>query len=199
MNADLRRSFAEFLVRTPAVKFGDFLLKSGKRSNIFFDFGGIASGEELAGLGRFFANYIVQNSLHNCDAIFGPAYKAISIAIATSIALYQDHNRSLPVAFNRKMEKSYAEGGRFIGCDLTKARRVLVVDDVITDGGTKYETIDMLSAFSNLRITAFVVGVDRQEKDPLGRSWAEIFQEKTGIEVHALTNSEEVLRIGQTT
>src|SRR3990167_9006493 len=96
MNPEISRDFARFLAETPAVKFGDFLLKSGKRSNIFFNFGEIAYGEQLITLGRFYADFIVKNSLHECDAVFGPAYKGINVAIATSIALYQEHGVSLP-------------------------------------------------------------------------------------------------------
>jgi len=192
MNSEMNRRFAQFLVRTSAVKFGDFLLKSGKRSNVFFNFGEIAYGEELIELGRCYADYMVSNSLHQCDMIFGPAYKGINIAIATSIAIYEFHGISLPFAYNRKLEKAHAEGGKFVGYDLSKAHSVVVVDDVITDGGTKYETIEMLSVFPNLHIKAFVVGVDRQEKDSTGQRYIDVFQEATGIPVRALTNIEEV-------
>ncbi|MCI0465543.1 MAG: orotate phosphoribosyltransferase [Beijerinckiaceae bacterium] len=188
------KSFAEFLARSSAVKFGDFTLKSGLKSNIFFNFGNICSGEETSELGRYFAKYIVENELHKVSALFGPAYKGIPLAIAASLALWRDFGMDMPFACNRKAEKTHGEKGRFIGFDLAKASSVVVIDDVITDGLTKHETIEMLAAFPHLHIVAFLVGVDRQDVDPAGKPWRERFESDTGIRVHALTTMEDVVR-----
>jgi orotate phosphoribosyltransferase len=187
-------SFAKFIARTNAVKFGDITLKSGKKSNIFFNFGDIFLGREIIQLGSFFADFIVDNSLDKVDVLFGPAYKGINISIATSIGLYQKYNISIPFAYNRKAKKNHAEGGQFVGYDLTKANTALVLDDVITDGGTKYEAIEMLSAFPNLTIKAMIVGVDREERDSNGELCRLKFINKTGIDLLALTTKSEVLR-----
>lgn len=187
------QEFARYLAGTGAAKFGMFKLKSGITSNIFINFGNICSGQEISDLGSFFARYIVENKLHNVDALFGPAYKGIDIAIATSIALWKEFSIDVPFAYNRKTPKTHGEGGRFIGFDLSKAKSVLALDDVITDGLTKYETIEMLSSFPQLRIEAFVIGVDRQDVDPTGTPWREKFEKDTGIKVFALTQMAEVL------
>ena len=187
-------SFAKFITRTNAVKFGDITLKSGKKSNIFFNFGDIFLGKEIIQLGYFFADFIVDNSLDKVDVLFGPAYKGINISIATSIGLYQKYNISIPFSYNRKTKKNHAEGGQFVGYDLTKANTALVLDDVITDGGTKYEAIEMLSAFPNLTIKAMIVGVDREERDSSGELCRLKFIDKTGIDLLALTTKSEVLR-----
>lgn len=187
-------SFAKFISGTNAVKFGDITLKSGKKSNIFFNFGDIFLGREIIQLGSFFADFIVDNSLDKVDVLFGPAYKGINISIATSIGLYQKYNISIPFAYNRKTKKNHAEGGQFVGYDLTKANTALVLDDVITDGGTKYEAIEMLSAFPNLTIKAMIVGVDREERDENGELCRLKFIDKTGIDLLALTTKSEVLR-----
>jgi orotate phosphoribosyltransferase len=127
--------------------------------------------------------------------LFGPAYKGINICLATSIALFQKYNILIPFSYNRKVDKTYGEGGQFIGYDLTKANNILVLDDVITNGGTKYEVIHMFSLdFPNIKINAIIVGVDRQEKDSNGKSYRIKFIEDTGVNVMALTTKTEVLK-----
>lgn len=190
----MTETFAQFLAGTTAVAFGQFKLKSGLESDIFFNFGNVASGRELEALGRHFARFIVERSLHNVDALFGPAYKGIPIAVSTSIALWRDHRVDLPVAYNRKSEKKHGEGGNFIGKDLTKVSTVLAIDDVITDGLTKYETIEMLRIFPRLKISKFVIGVDRQDADQMGRPWLQKFVADTGIDVVAMTTKDEVMK-----
>lgn len=194
MKESINTAFAKFIAGTNAVKFGDFTLKSGMKSNIFFNFGEIYFGNELIQVGNFFAEYIVQNSLDKIDVIFGPAYKGINICLATSIALYQKYNISIPFAYNRKVSKTHAEGGKFVGYDLSMVNRILVLDDVITDGGTKYEAIDMLSNFPNAQIIAMVVGVDREERNSAGELCRKKFVEDTGIKLFALTTKSEVLK-----
>lgn len=191
---DISRSFAEFITRTKAVRFGGFVLKSGKQSNIFFDFGQIYNGNELVSLGGYFADFIMQHSLQSVDVLFGPAYKGINIAIATSIALYQKYNIFIPFAYNRKVPKDHAERGNFVGYNLAEAKMALVLDDVITDGGTKYETIDFLSQFRQLKIKTMIVGIDRQEVNENNELYLPLFIKKTGIDVLAISTKEEVLK-----
>lgn len=193
MTMNISYEFARFLSRSAAVSFGNFRLRSGKETDVFFNFGDIATAGDLIELGGYFADYITSNDLHSCDAIFGPAYKGINIAIATSLALHQRYGIAMPFAYNRKAEKTHAEGGLFVGFDLHRAHSVLVVDDVITDGGTKYDTITMLSGFPRLRIIGFVVGVDREETNPSGRPFRQIFENETGLDVFAITTKDEVL------
>jgi orotate phosphoribosyltransferase len=185
--------FVNFLVNTKAVSFGEFVLKSGKKSNVFFNIGKLVYGEELLKLGEFFANFIVSNSLQSVDAIFGPAYKGINISIATSIALYEKYKLSIPFVYNRKIEKAHAEGGKFVGYDLANVKSLLILDDVFTNGGTKHDVIKLLSSFKQLVIKAIVIGIDRQEVDDSGESYLSIFNQKTGIDVLALTTKNEVL------
>jgi orotate phosphoribosyltransferase len=187
--------FASFIAKTHAVRFGEFLLKSGEKSNVFFDFGQIVTGKEIIELGGFFADFIVTKNFKDADVIFGPAYKGINIAIATSIALFEKYNLSIPFAYNRKVKKEHGESGSFVGFDLTAARSVIVLDDVFTNGGTKYEVIDMLSSFEHLEIKAFIVGVDRQEVDRSGNFFLSEFRERTGVDVFSLATKEEVLAL----
>lgn len=187
--------FASFIAKSNAVRFGEFVLKSGEKSNVFFDFGRLVYGKELIELGRFFADFIVQKSLQNTDVLFGPAYKGINLAIATSIALFEKYDLSIPFVYNRKVKKEHGERGNFVGFDLSAAKTVVVLDDVFTNGGTKYEVIDMLASFEQLEIKAMIVGVDRQEVDRSGKAFLSAFQRKTGVAVFSLTTKEEVLAL----
>jgi orotate phosphoribosyltransferase len=193
MGDQLNSEFAKYLARSDAVRFGEFTLKSGKKSDIFFNFGNLRFGNEFSALGSFFAKAIVKHSLHEVDAIFGPAYKGINIAIASSIFLWTEFGINLPVTYNRTKFKEHGEGGSFVGQDLSNARTVVVVDDVITDGLTKYETIRMLSVFPKLTIAAFLIGVNREDTDDVGKLWSEKFAADTGIPLHFITTRSEVI------
>ena len=185
--------FARFLSATAAVQFGEFTLKSNKKSNIFFNFGELSQGSELMRVGNFFARYIRENALDRVDVLFGPAYKGINICIATSIALYQKYNICIPFAYNRKDRKEYAEGGQFVGYDLSRARSILILDDVITDCRTKYEVLETFARFPGAQVEAILVGVDREEGDGSTESSKEKFVRDTGIDLFALTTKTEVL------
>lgn len=187
-------NLAQFIANSNAVKFGNFTLKNGKKSNVFFNFGDICEGAELIQLGNFFARFIKKNYLYGADAIFGPAYKGINIAIATSIALFQKYSLNIPYVYNRKAEKDHAEGGKFVGFDLSKATTILVVDDVITGGETKYEIVRMLSVFPNLKIQAIIVGVDREERNEKGCLYKNEFIQTTGIDLFSITTKSKILQ-----
>jgi orotate phosphoribosyltransferase len=193
MTSALSADFARFLASSRAVRFGDFTLKSGKKSNVFFNFGDLCGGRELSQMGGFFARAIMEHGLQNSDALFGPAYKGINLAIATAIALHRDYGVDLPVAYNRKEAKTHGEGGMIVGADLSAAGSVIVLDDVITDGATKYEVIDMLRAFPGLQIAAMIVGVDRQDSNDAGTPYLDTLAQKTGVRVLPLTTRDDVL------
>jgi len=192
----MKIEFAKFINKTDAVIRGDFTLKNGSKSNIFFNFGNICCGREMYTLGTYYAEIILDNDLYEeGDIIFGPAYKGILIAAATSDALFTNLSHSVPFVYNRKTEKTHGESGSFIGYDLNKANGVIIIDDVFTDGGTKLEVIKMLSCFPNIKIKAFVVGINRQEKNDNEEFYIDIFQKKTGIPVYSLTTKEEILKM----
>ena len=197
----LSMDFAMDITNTPAVMFGDFVLKSGIKSNYFINFGNLCNGRDIKMIGEYFAFYIftgINKKFPAPDVIFGPAYKGINIAISTSIALVSKYNINIPFAYNRKVEKGHGEHGRFVGYDLNKAKTALIVDDVITNGGTKYEVINMLSQFKNLSVVGMVVGVDRQETNEEGKDYISIFKDKTGVDIYSLTNKENIFKFNKT-
>ncbi|MGE3302905.1 MAG: orotate phosphoribosyltransferase [Hyphomonadaceae bacterium] len=188
----LSEDFAAFMAGTPAVRFGDFTLRSGMKTPVFFNFGDLCSGAHLAAMGSFFARGIVENGLTEADVLYGPAYKGIVIAAATSQALWRDHRVDIPIAYNRKETKQHGEGGDIIGADLA-GKSVLMLDDVIADGSTKHETAAKLQALG-ARVAAVVIGIDRQDVMDSKRTALEIFRAATSIPVVALTTGAAILK-----
>ena len=139
---DFRREFVEFAMRTGALSFGEFRTKSGRLTPYFFNSGLFADGARLGELATFYARAALASGIEY-DMLFGPAYKGITLAAATAVALAAlGHN--VPYRFNRKEAKDHGEGGDIVGAPLTG--RALIVDDVITDGAAKREAIELIRA-----------------------------------------------------
>jgi len=143
---DLSRQFIEFALHTGVLKFGDFKMKSGRRSPYFFNSGLFSRGSTLGRLSRFYAQAALAaraTGRVDFDMLFGPAYKGITLAAGTAMAL-AEYGLDVPFAFNRKEAKDHGEGGLIVGEPL--AGRVLIVDDVITDGAAKRESVELIRA-----------------------------------------------------
>lgn len=176
MDHRLEDRFIEVLVESGALLTGSFQLKSGKTSPYFIDFGSVPDGFHLARLGECYADKIAEAiGLDSFDVIFGPAYKGIPIATAVVIAMQTKFNVSKRYAFNRKVPKSYGEGRQLLGGRIEPQDRVLIVDDVFSDGGAKLETLDLLRDGANPDVVHVIVGVDRSEPGARER-----FHEKSG-------------------
>jgi orotate phosphoribosyltransferase len=186
---DLKQRFVQLLAESGALLTGDFELKGGRRSNHFVDFGAVPDGHHLEQMGACYAEKIAEAvKLDGFDVIFGPAYKAIPIVTATAIALRHDFSVSKRYAFNRKVEKTYGDGRMLLGSHISSLDRVVIVDDVFTDGGAKLETLDLLEHHGNPIVTHVIVGVDRAEPGAHER-----FAEKTnGLPVLAICTIDEV-------
>ncbi|OBW95842.1 orotate phosphoribosyltransferase [Gallibacterium salpingitidis] len=155
-----QQQFIEFALSRQVLKFGEFTLKSGRISPYFFNAGLFNTGEDLAKLGRFYAKAIQAQQL-DYDVIFGPAYKGIPIATATSVALYHQFSLNKPVCFNRKEAKDHGEGGNLIGSPLQG--KVLLIDDVITAGTAIRESMQLIDAHQ-ATLSGVMIALDRQEK-----------------------------------
>lgn len=165
-----KSEFIKFALSRGVLKFGEFTLKSGRKSPYFFNAGLFNTGADLARLGDFYAKAIQANQL-DYDVIFGPAYKGIPIGSAVSIALFNRFNLDKPICFNRKEAKDHGEGGNLIGSPLQN--KVLLVDDVITAGTAIREAMDLISA-NNAQLSAVVIALNRKER---GRSELSAIQE----------------------
>ena len=143
-----QREFIDFLVKSQALLFGDFTLKSGRRSPYFINAGKFNSGRLVFELGRFYAAHIVETVLKGSarpiDLIFGPSYKGVPLAVTTSICLHLHHGVSTGFVFDRKEEKDHGDRGKFVGQKISPGDRVLIVEDVITAGTTLRQVVPLL-------------------------------------------------------
>ncbi|KFA95207.1 orotate phosphoribosyltransferase [Vibrio sp. ER1A] len=155
-----QREFIEFALEKEVLKFGEFTLKSGRKSPYFFNAGLFNTGRDLARLGRFYAAALADSGI-DYDVLFGPAYKGIPIATTTAVALADHHNVDTPYCFNRKEAKDHGEGGNLVGSPLEG--RIMLVDDVITAGTAIRESMEIIKA-NGADLAGVLVAIDRQEK-----------------------------------
>ena len=153
-----KQSFIEFLVDQDVLKFGTFKLNSGRQSPYFFNLGSVSSGAAYARLGAAYADAVLQSGIE-FDLIFGPAYKGIPIAVATSLALAK-RGVDVGVAYNRKEAKNHGEGGTLVGAPV--AGRVLMLDDVLTSGKAIRGAAELVRS-QDSAIAGVVVALDRAE------------------------------------
>lgn len=155
-----QRRFIELALAKNVLKFGEFTLKSGRVSPYFFNAGLFNTGRDLALLGQFYAQTLLDNNVF-CDVLFGPAYKGIPIATTTAVALVEHHDIDIPYCFNRKEAKDHGEGGTLVGSPLKG--NVVIVDDVITAGTAIRESMEIIKQH-DATLSAVLLSLDRQEK-----------------------------------
>lgn len=167
--ADTRREFTEFLIGAGALKFGSFTLKSGRQSPYFINAGAFNDGSLIARLGEFYAARIVAAQDEGIlpariDTVFGPAYKGIPLAVATSMALWRNHNQTVGYTFDRKERKDHGDGGMFVGTQPADGMTVVMVDDVMTAGTAVRETVPKLKDAADVNVAGLILSVDRKER-----------------------------------
>ncbi len=182
--------FVAEMIERGVLRFGDFTLKSGRKSPYFFNLGSIDDGAGLAMLGGAYAQAIISSGQPIPDVIFGPAYKGIPIAVATATALHRDHGRSVGVAFNRKEAKTHGEGGLLVGHPIRG--RVLIVDDVMTAGTAVTEAADLVRQ-ANGELTGILVALDRQEAVAPGQTAVDRMTELLSAPVFAIATLADVI------
>ena len=176
--------FIKLCIDLGVLRFGEFKLKSGRLSPYFFNAGLFSSGHAIASLGRSYARAATLSGV-SFDMLFGPAYKGIPLVTTTAAALAEHEGRNLPFSFNRKEAKDHGEGGTIVGAPL--AGRVLIVDDVITDGGAKREAIELIRAHGATP-AAILIALDRQERGRGAESPVQEIEREYGIRVIAIAN-----------
>lgn len=182
-----KRELIQLLIDHGVLRWGDFVLKSGRRSKYFLNLGLVADGSGLSRLARAYADKIVHDiGGSTFDVLFGPAYKGIPLAAAVAVDLAARFGINKAFAYDRKEAKDHAEGGRFVGSVLQPASRVLLIDDVLTDGATKLQAVDLLRAETGASVVGILVCVDRQEPAGAGLTQAQAFQRETAIPVYSL-------------
>lgn len=186
---DYQREFIEFALHHEVLRFGEFTLKSGRKSPYFFNAGLFNSGASLGRLGEYYARAIVESGIAY-DMLFGPAYKGIPLATAAAIALARLFGRDVPYCFNRKEAKDHGEGGMTIGSPLSG--RVLIVDDVISAGTSVNESVQIIRS-AGATPAGVVIAVDRQERGSGPLSAAQEVRQRHGIDVASVINLETML------
>ena len=184
-----KTQFIENAIASGALKFGQFRLKSGRVSPHFFNAGEFYRGKALAALGQCYAAAIVDSGIE-FDVLFGPAYKGITLAAATAVALAEHHNLDVPYCFNRKEAKSHGEGGTIVGAPLEG--RVLIIDDVITAGTAIREVMAMVD-LAEAQAAGLVIGVDRKERGNSDQSAIQEVEAEFSIPVASIIDIDDIL------
>jgi orotate phosphoribosyltransferase len=186
--SSFRQDFLAFALARDVLRFGKFVTKAGRETPYFFNAGLFNDGESLRRLGEFYADAYLASGVA-CDQLFGPAYKGIALAAAMAVALAKKgHN--LPWSFNRKEAKDHGEGGLIVGAPLRG--RVLIVDDVITDGGAKRDSIELIRA-QGADPAGVLIAFDRMERGRGERSAVQELSQSFGIPVIAIASLEDLL------
>ena len=159
-----QKVFIDFMLETGVLQFGDFTLKSGRKSPFFMNAGAYVTGEELFRLGDFYAQAIHARFGLSFDVLFGPAYKGIPLAVACAIALHQRYGKEVRYSSNRKEEKDHGDAGILLGSKLKDGDRVLIIEDVTTSGKSIAETVPILKAQADVDIVGLIVSLNRLEK-----------------------------------
>jgi orotate phosphoribosyltransferase len=184
-----QREFIEFALEKQVLKFGEFTLKSGRKSPYFFNAGLFNTGSDLARLGRFYAAALADSGIE-FDVLFGPAYKGIPIATTTAVALADHHNIDTPYCFNRKEAKAHGEGGSLVGSDLQG--RIMLVDDVITAGTAIRESMEIIQ-HQGADLAGVLVAIDRQEKGKAELSAIQEVERDFGCRVTAIVSLSDLI------
>ena len=185
---DFRQDFLAFSLARDVLRFGEFVTKAGRQTPYFFNAGLFNDGESLRRLGQYYAEAVLASGIA-FDQLFGPAYKGITLVAATGIAL-AEKGHNLPFSFNRKEAKDHGEGGVIVGAPLRG--RVVIVDDVITDGGAKREAIELLRAHGANPV-GILIAFDRMEKGRGEKSAIRELEQEYGIPVIAIATLDHLM------
>lgn len=189
-----KQEFIEFMVDSRVLKFGEFTLKSGRKSPFFMNAGAYVTGTQLRKLGEYYAKAIHDNFGDDFDVLFGPAYKGIPLSVAATMAYSELYGKDIRYCSNRKEIKDHGDVGILLGSNIKDGDRVVIIEDVTTSGKSIEETFPIIKAQGNVEIKGLMVSLNRMEKGLGGKvsALAEI-KEKYGIEARAIVTMQEVI------
>ena len=190
-----KQEFIDFMVESQVLKFGEFTLKSGRKSPFFMNAGGYVTGSQLKKLGEYYARAIHSVYGDDFDVLFGPAYKGIPLSVVTAIAYSELYGKEIRYCSDRKEEKDHgADKGSFLGSKLQDGDRVVMIEDVTTSGKSMEETVPKVKGAADVKIVGLMVSLNRMEKGLGGeKSALEEIREKYGFETNAIVTMEEVV------
>ncbi len=190
-----KQEFIEFMVESDVLKFGDFTLKSGRKSPFFMNAGAYVTGSQLMRLGEYYAKAIHDNFGDDFDVLFGPAYKGIPLAVVTAVAYHNLYGKEVRYCSDRKEEKDHgADKGGLLGTKLKDGDRVVMIEDVTTSGKSMEETVPKVRGAANVEIVGLIVSLNRMEVGLSGTKGAlDEIEEKFGFAGKAIVTMEEVV------
>lgn len=188
-----KQEFIEFMVESDVLRFGDFTLKSGRKSPFFMNAGLYVTGTQLRKLGEYYAKAIHDNFGLDFDVLFGPAYKGIPLAVATTMAISELYGKDVRYCSNRKEAKDHGDAGILLGSPIKDGDRVVIIEDVTTSGKSIEETFPILRAQGDVEIKGLMVSLNRMERGKGTKSALEEIQEKYGFPAAAIVTMEEVV------
>ncbi len=189
-----KQEFIEFMVDSDVLKFGEFTLKSGRKSPFFMNAGAYVTGAQLEKLGEYYAKAIHDNYGDDFDVLFGPAYKGIPLSVATTIAYSRLYGKEIRYCSNRKEVKDHGDVGILLGSKLKDGDRVVIIEDVTTSGKSIEETFPILKEQANVEIVGLMVSLNRMEKGLGGKvSALEEIREKYGFPANAIVSMADVI------
>lgn len=188
-----KQNFIEFMIECNALRFGEFITKSGRKSPFFINTGLYKTGSQLRKLGQYYAKAIQENYGLDFDILFGPAYKGIPLSVATSIAINVLYNKEVGYCSNRKEIKDHGDAGILLGSPIKDNDKIIIIEDVTTSGASIRETLPILKSQGNLDILGLIISVDRMEKGQSDKSALLELEENYNIKTAAIVNMKEVI------
>lgn len=188
-----KQEFIEFMVDSQVLKFGEFTLKSGRKSPFFMNAGAYVTGTQLRKLGEYYAKAIHDNYGLDFDVLFGPAYKGIPLTVATTMAISELYGKEVRYCSNRKEVKDHGDTGILLGSKLKDGDRVVIIEDVTTSGKSIEETFPIIKAQADVEIKGLMVSLNRMEKGQGNQSALVEIKEKYGFDANAIVTMTEVV------
>lgn len=188
-----KKEFIEFMVDCGVLKFGEFTLKSGRKSPFFMNAGLYVTGAQLEKLGEYYAKAIHDNYGTDFDVLFGPAYKGIPLSVATTMAFHRLYGKEIRYCSNRKEVKDHGDTGILLGSPIKDGDRVVIIEDVTTSGKSIEETFPIIMAQGDVKILGLMVSLNRMEKGKGEKSALEEIKEKYGFPANAIVSMEDVI------
>ena len=187
-----KREFIKFLEGAGVLKFGDFTAKSGRKIPYFINAGDIKTGEQISKLGEFYAKAYLEKVGNTKAVLYGPAYKGISIAVSSAVALSKN-GLDVPFFFNRKEVKDHGEGGTFVGYIPQAGQEIVIIEDVITAGTAIRESMEILSQLEGTKVIAAFIMVNRKEKGQTEKGAMEEIAEQFGFPVYSVVDVYDII------
>ena len=188
-----KQEFIEFMVESDVLKFGDFTLKSGRKSPFFMNAGAYVTGSQLKRLGEYYAKAIHDNYGDDFDVLFGPAYKGIPLSVATTIAFSELYGKEIRYCSNRKEVKDHGDTGILLGSKIKDGDKVVIIEDVTTSGKSIEETFPIVKAQGDVEIIGLMVSLKRMEKGKGDKCALDEIKELYGMQANAIVTMDEVI------